>query len=117
MIVDWFEKQGHSVWIVGGAIRNALLEIPIVEYDLATTMVPDKMKTYPDMIPTGEKFGTITFRSNGDFYEITTLRNGPGKTALAPPRQVAMSPVGTPCSVPKLAAACVLSRRAGPEAL
>jgi len=78
VIVDWFEKQGHSVWIVGGAIRNALLEIPIVEYDLATTMVPDKMKTYPDMIPTGEKFGTITFRSNGDFYEITTLRTEKG---------------------------------------
>jgi tRNA nucleotidyltransferase/poly(A) polymerase len=77
-IVDWFEREGHSVWIVGGAIRNALLEIPIVEYDLATTMVPDKMKTYPDMIPTGEKFGTITFRSKGDFYEITTLRTEKG---------------------------------------
>ena len=77
-IVDWFEEQGHSVWIVGGAIRNALLGIPIVEYDLATTMVPDKMKTYPDMIPTGEKFGTITFRSKGDFYEITTLRTEKG---------------------------------------
>ena len=77
-IVDWFEEQGHSVWIVGGAIRNALLESPIIEYDLATTMVPEKMKTYPDMIPTGEKFGTITFRSKGDFYEITTLRTEKG---------------------------------------
>ena len=77
-IIEWFEEQGHFVWIVGGAVRNALLEIPIVEYDLATTMVPEKMKQYPDVIPTGEKFGTITFRSDGDFYEITTLRSETG---------------------------------------
>jgi len=77
-IVDWFENQDHSVWIVGGAIRNALLKIPIIEYDLATTMVPEGMKEYPDTIPTGEKFGTITFRSQGDFYEITTLRTEKG---------------------------------------
>jgi tRNA nucleotidyltransferase/poly(A) polymerase len=77
-IVDWFENQDHSVWIVGGAIRNALLKIPIIEYDLATTMVPEDMKEYPDTIPTGEKFGTITFRSQGDFYEITTLRTEKG---------------------------------------
>ena len=77
-VVDWFENQGHSVWIVGGAIRNAMLELPIIEYDLATTMIPDEMKTYPDMIPTGEKFGTITFRSKGDYYEITTLRTEKG---------------------------------------
>ena len=77
-VIDWFENQGHSVWIVGGAIRNALLQLPIVEYDLATTMIPDEMKAYPDTIPTGEKFGTITFRSKGDFYEITTLRTEKG---------------------------------------
>lgn len=77
-IIDWFEGKGHFVWIVGGAVRNALLEIPIIEYDLATTMVPEEMKEYPDMIPTGEKFGTITFRSEGDFYEITTLRTEKG---------------------------------------
>ena len=77
-IIDWFEDQGHFVWIVGGAVRNALLEIPISEYDLATTMVPEEMKEYPDIIPTGEKFGTITFRSEGDFYEITTLRTEKG---------------------------------------
>ena len=77
-VVDWFESQDHTVWIVGGAIRNALLEIPIIDFDLATTMVPDDMKKYPDMFPTGEKFGTITFRSQGDFYEITTLRTEKG---------------------------------------
>ena len=73
-IIDWFKQNNADVWIVGGAIRNALLGTNILEFDLATTMTPDEMKAYPDTIPTGEKYGTITFRNHGDCYEITTLR-------------------------------------------
>jgi tRNA nucleotidyltransferase/poly(A) polymerase len=73
-IVDWFQENNSNVWIVGGAIRNAMLGTKILEFDLATTMTPDEMKAYPDTIPTGERYGTITFRNRGDCYEVTTLR-------------------------------------------
>ena len=73
-ILHWFEEQNADVWIVGGANRNALLGIEVNEYDLATTMNPDEMKTYGNTIPTGERYGTITFRNQGQSYEITTLR-------------------------------------------
>ena len=73
-VIDWFHQNNSNVWIVGGAIRNALLGTKILEFDLATTMTPDEMKAYPDTIPTGERYGTITFRNNGDCYEVTTLR-------------------------------------------
>lgn len=73
-VIDWFHQNNSNVWIVGGAIRNALLGTKVVEFDLATTMTPDEMKNYPDTIPTGERYGTITFRNHGDCYEITTLR-------------------------------------------
>ena len=73
-VIDWFHQNNSNVWIVGGAIRNALLGTKIAEYDLATTMTPGEMKAYPDTIPTGERYGTITFRNRGDCYEITTLR-------------------------------------------
>ena len=73
-ILNWFNNQGADIWIVGGANRNAILGTEINEYDLATTMTPDAMKKYPDIIPTGERYGTITFRNNGESYEITTLR-------------------------------------------
>ena len=56
-------SKQRNVWIVGGAIRNALLGTNIVEFDLATTLTPDEMKAYPDTIPTGERYGTITFRT------------------------------------------------------
>ena len=55
-VLDWFHENKSSVWIVGGANRNALLGTSIQEYDLATTMTPEEMKTYPDVIPTGERY-------------------------------------------------------------
>ena len=73
-ILDWFDSKNAHVWIVGGANRNAILGTKINEYDLATTMTPNEMKEYPDTIPTGERYGTITFRNKGDCFEITTLR-------------------------------------------
>ena len=73
-IIEWFHRNNADVWIVGGAVRNALLGTNIVEFDLATTLTPDEMKSYPDTIPTGERYGTITFRNQGDCYEVTTLR-------------------------------------------
>ena len=73
-ILHWFEEKNADVWIVGGANRNALLGIEVNEYDLATTMTPDEMKTYGNTIPTGERYGTITFRNQEQSYEITTLR-------------------------------------------
>ncbi|CAI8388853.1 MAG: CCA-adding enzyme [Euryarchaeota archaeon UBA443] len=77
-ILDWFVENDSHAWIVGGANRNALLGTNVNEFDLATTMTPDEMKTYPDTIPTGERYGTITFRNRGDCYEITTLRTESG---------------------------------------
>jgi len=73
-VIDWFHQNNANVWIVGGAVRNALLGTNIVEFDLATTLTPDEMKAYPNTIPTGERYGTITFRNHGDSYEVTTLR-------------------------------------------
>ena len=56
-VLDWFEDNDAHVWIVGGAIRNALLGTDIHEYDLATTMTPEAMEAYPDTIPTGRQYG------------------------------------------------------------
>ena len=77
-ILEWFDEQKAHVWIVGGANRNALLGTEIKDFDLATTMTPEEMQSYPDTIPTGARFGTIIFRNQGDFYEITTLRTESG---------------------------------------
>ena len=64
---------------VGGAVRNALLNRPVTEVDIATPLVPDEvMKRLKAadiaFVPTGLEHGTITAIVNSKPFEITTLR-------------------------------------------
>ena len=40
-VFDAIESDGHRAWLVGGAVRNALLGEPVVDLDLATDALPD----------------------------------------------------------------------------
>ena len=78
-IKDIFKKNGFKLYVVGGAVRDALLGKTPKDYDLATDAVPDKveemMKAYGlRTLPTGKAFGVINvFTSEGE-YEIATFR-------------------------------------------
>jgi tRNA nucleotidyltransferase/poly(A) polymerase len=70
---------GIETRAVGGAVRNALLGLPVKEVDLATTAVPEKTvelarKAGLKAIPTGIEHGTVTVIANGVPFEVTTLR-------------------------------------------
>ena len=65
--------------IVGGAVRDGLLGLPVADVDLATTLTPDRVIGALDAarikaVPTGIDHGTITAVSGGKTFEITTLR-------------------------------------------
>ena len=65
--------------IVGGAVRNALLGLPIVDYDLATRLTPDQVMARArsadlGVVPTGLTHGTVTLVADGRGFEVTTLR-------------------------------------------
>ncbi len=65
--------------IVGGAVRDTLLDIEVTDVDLATTLLPDVVIDRLEAarikaIPTGIDHGTITAVIDGKNYEITTLR-------------------------------------------
>ncbi|MET0971160.1 MAG: CCA tRNA nucleotidyltransferase [Tardiphaga sp.] len=71
--------DGEEARAVGGAVRNALLGLPVVEIDIATTATPEivvrrakaaGIKT----VPTGIDHGTVTLVVDGDPFEVTTLR-------------------------------------------
>ncbi len=70
---------GGEARIVGGAVRNALLKMPVSDIDLATTLEPEQVaEAFRSqghlVIPTGIEHGTVTVRIDHDLYEITTLR-------------------------------------------
>ena len=65
--------------IVGGAVRNTLLDLAVTDIDLATTALPEaviRLATNAGLSahPTGIAHGTVTVVSGGVSYEVTTLR-------------------------------------------
>lgn len=75
-----FNKNNQdNLRIVGGAVRNFLLNKEIIDFDLSTTFTPtetQKMLNEKNIknIPTGVNFGTITAIFNKKTYEITSTR-------------------------------------------
>ena len=75
-----FNKNNQdNLRIVGGAVRNFLLNKEIIDFDLSTTFTPTETQKILDKnniknIPTGVNFGTITAIFNKKTYEITSTR-------------------------------------------
>lgn len=88
-IKDVFKKNGFKLYVVGGAVRDALLNKTPKDYDLATDAVPDKVeeimaKAKFKTLPTGKAFGVINvFTSEGE-YEIATMRKDVGSDGRRP---------------------------------
>jgi poly(A) polymerase len=71
--------DGEEARVVGGAVRNALLGMPIAEVDVATTAIPDEVvKRVASAgfkpVPTGIEHGTVTVVIDKHPFEVTTLR-------------------------------------------
>lgn len=78
-IKDVFVKNGHKLFVVGGAVRDALLGKTPKDYDLATDATPDKVEAMMQRaglktLPTGKAFGVINVFTDSDEYEIATFR-------------------------------------------
>ncbi len=71
--------EGEETRIVGGAVRNSLLGLPVNDIDMATTALPQETMrraraAHLRAIPTGIDHGTITVMAAGRPVEVTTLR-------------------------------------------
>ena len=75
VVIKRLTQTGAGVWIVGGAVRDALQGIPSTEVDLAVDIPPQEvLKIFTDAIATGLKYGTVTIRSGNSLFETTTTR-------------------------------------------
>lgn len=74
-VYDLFRKNGFSVYLVGGAVRDELLGKKNHDWDLATDATPRQvMSIFHKVIPTGIAHGTVTILINGLSLETTTFR-------------------------------------------
>jgi tRNA nucleotidyltransferase/poly(A) polymerase len=66
---------GGGIWLVGGAVREAMRGRVPKDHDIATTLQPDEIEElFEHTIPTGKQFGTMTVVVDGINHEVTTLR-------------------------------------------
>src|SRR5882757_1878919 len=78
-VLELLDSNGEQARVVGGAVRNALLNIPIGDIDIATTALPDEVVRRAKAagiksVPTGIDHGTVTLVVDGQPFEVTTLR-------------------------------------------
>ncbi len=73
------QKAGGEVRVVGGAVRDFLMDCEVGDIDFATTLLPQAMMEVAaaagwKAIPTGIDHGTVTLVLPGRVVEVTTLR-------------------------------------------
>src|SRR5690554_2947117 len=72
-------QHGFQAYLVGGAVRDSLLGITPLDWDITTDALPGQIEElFAKTIPTGKRFGTITTFIDEHSLEITTMRgDGP----------------------------------------
>ena len=78
-VLGLLNADGEEARVIGGAVRNALLGVPIGDVDIATTAMPNEVVRRAKAagiksVPTGIEHGTVTLVADGQPFEVTTLR-------------------------------------------
>ena len=76
-VIERLEAHGFEAYLVGGALRDALLCRAASDFDVTTSALPSEMQeVFSDQktIETGLKHGTLTVLVKGSPIEVTTFR-------------------------------------------
>ncbi len=78
-VLSMLEASGAQALLVGGCVRNALLDQPVKDIDIATDARPEKVMQLAvaaglRAIATGIDHGTVTVLAGGEPHEVTTFR-------------------------------------------
>lgn len=74
-VIHIFNDNGFQAFIVGGALRDVLLQKDIHDIDLATSARPEETEQlFSRTFPVGIRHGTILIRYKGVSFEATTFR-------------------------------------------
>lgn len=74
-VIKTIEDDGFSAFIVGGSIRDMLLGIEPLDWDLATDAPPEKIASlFNTQKPEGEKFGIVNVIEGTLEIEVATFR-------------------------------------------
>ncbi len=74
-IIDTLKNHGYEAFIVGGCVRDMLLERSPEDWDITTSAKPSEVKKlFRRTVDTGIEHGTVTVLVGSEGYEVTTYR-------------------------------------------
>ncbi|MGQ8872910.1 CCA tRNA nucleotidyltransferase [Paenibacillus sp. TSA_86.1] len=74
-VLHRLNEHGFEAYWVGGCVRDEILGRAVDDMDITTSASPEQvMALFDDCIPTGLQHGTVTVRSGGYYFEVTTFR-------------------------------------------
>ena len=74
-ILELLWRSGHAAYVVGGSIRDVILGRLPADWDLATDARPERILALFPGSAYENRFGTVSVRSVGESFEITTFRS------------------------------------------
>lgn len=86
-VMEVFKKNRYQIYVVGGAVRNALMNKPVENWDMATDAAPEKIQQlFPDSFYNNQ-YGTVTIKGE-PLVEVTPFRIETTYTDFRHPQQV-----------------------------
>lgn len=76
-ILDTLHQNGYDAFIVGGAVRDMIMDKNPSDYDVNTNALPDDIeRVFKDYrtLNIGKRFGTVVVVQEEGFVEVTTFR-------------------------------------------
>ena len=74
-IIEKLRHAGYEAYIVGGCVRDSILEKDPADWDITTSASPVEIKElFPYTIDTGIEHGTVTVMIDHQPFEVTTYR-------------------------------------------
>lgn len=69
------QARGHLAYLVGGCVRDYIMDITPQDWDICTSALPEEViEIFPGSKPTGLKHGTVTVIIGAKSAEVTTFR-------------------------------------------
>ncbi len=74
-VLNKLQAAGFKAYLVGGCVRDMLLDSIPHDYDITTSATPEEIKLlFCRTVDTGIKHGTVTVIQDGEPIEVTTFR-------------------------------------------
>lgn len=77
-VIEKLKQTGHKAYLVGGGVRDLLLNVPPKDFDISTSATPEEIKAIfkRNALIIGRRFRLVHVRFGKKILEVSTFRSG-----------------------------------------